>query len=328
MQTSSQIEVSKRPLFLVEPPSITCQTDWDCGFYDLPPKHGMLDCVHFNCGIANWLNADWLVTRTQTRPARNRFLSRICFWLLQNNVPERDSTTVVIDTAYPDEQAEDPRVMVVGDRLFLSWVAWRYARPGNFAHQVFGELDHGFRVRLPQHVEFGKNGDHLHRNKGFEKNWIWFHDERGWHFVYSMQPHTVCDVVDGMVVNVNTTSGDQRVWTYGEQRGGTPPVRVGDEYFSFFHSSVAWMPPYRRYFAGCYAFSADPPYEVTGITSYPLLFGSKEDARVDGTGPLVVFPCGALFRNGEWLVTLGVNDCRSAWIRLSHVGLMENMVSV
>jgi len=44
--------------------------------------------------------------------------------------------------------------------------------------------------------------------------------------------------------------------------------------------------------------------------------------------PLVVFPCGAILRNGEWLVTLGVNDCESAWIKIPHERLMETMKKI
>ena len=115
-------------------------------------------------------------------------------------------------------------------------------------------------------------------------------------------------------------------WRYGFASGGTPPVRIGALYWSFFHSYRVFAPARRRYYMGAYAFDAEPPFAVRHVSRTPLLAGT--DAH-----PLalwqhrVVFPAGALFdaATDEWLATLGVNDCRCAWMKIPHRELQASV---
>ncbi len=329
-QTTIQI-AAERPKFLVEPPSITQQTDWPCAFYELPDTWRDLPATHFNCGLVAWKGNDWLITRTQTRSGRRKFMSCVVFWPLDKAGKVLDGGTQLMKAmTFADEQVEDPRGFVDdAGRLWVSLTCWRNAVPGNYAHQVFGEVNEHFEMAQPQHICYGRNTNHLLRQRGYEKNWVWFQGSNGLpHFVYTIRPHTVCQVhPEG--IKEHKTIGDHDVWDYGEPRGGTPPVLVGNDYFSFFHSSRRWFDPYRRYFMGCYAFTAEPEthYALSGITPYPLLFASEQDPR-EGPSPIVVFPCGALFRDDVWTVSFGCNDCRSAWIRVPHADLVERMVAL
>jgi len=60
------------------------------------------------------------------------------------------------------------------------------------------------------------------------------------------------------------------------------------------------------------------------ITPEPLLHGSQNDTWQQRK-PLVIFPCGAIHKDGKWLVTCGVNDLKSAWVELSHESLLSKM---
>ena len=113
-------------------------------------------------------------------------------------------------------------------------------------------------------------------------------------------------------------------WIFGEPRGGTPPVLIGSEYWSFFHSSLPWAGKgkLRHYHMGVYAFEAKPPFRITRMTSRPILSGSHRDVLAEKK-PLVVFPCGAIIKDGEWTVSLGVNDLASAWIEIPHEQLLK-----
>jgi predicted GH43/DUF377 family glycosyl hydrolase len=73
---------------------------------------------------------------------------------------------------------------------------------------------------------------------------------------------------------------------------------------------------------GAYKFHAMPPYEITGMTTDPILSGSMHDRRNPGA-PACVFPCGALLQNGTWLVTLGVGDTACAWMEMPHEDLVK-----
>ena len=144
--------------------------------------------------------------------------------------------------------------------------------------------------------------------------------------LYKANPWTVYKFGDRWT-QYEVFKSDGVTWPYGEIRGGTAPVLIGDLYFTFHHSSLPWRGRYRRYYAGAIGFEPFPPYTPRLITREPLLQGSQNDQWTQRK-PLVVFPCGALFINGNWLVSLGVNDIKAAWLELSHKSLLERMVPV
>jgi predicted GH43/DUF377 family glycosyl hydrolase len=73
----------------------------------------------------------------------------------------------------------------------------------------------------------------------------------------------------------------------------------------------------RRYHMGCYTFSANPPFVMKRYTQMPILSGSQYD-RFAHPKPLVVFPCGAILKNGVWQISLGVNDLDCALMEIPH----------
>lgn len=223
---------------------------------------------------------------------------------------------------------EDPRILKLAIHpanetgLYLSYTQV----DKNMAKQCFADLLHDFQIGTPHRVDYGKNG-----SRGPEKNWTWFYDgngSSGWSFIYELKPHTVVRVSwDGKVDGVLETRTGWDAWSHGRPRGGTSPVKVGGEWFAIFHSSLPWLEYHRKYFAGAYAFSAEPPYHITRITPAPLLYGTPNDPRM-GVRHSNVFPMGALHDNGEWLVTMGVNDECSMWFKMSHEWLLSRMVDV
>jgi predicted GH43/DUF377 family glycosyl hydrolase len=63
------------------------------------------------------------------------------------------------------------------------------------------------------------------------------------------------------------------------------------------------------------------------MTDEPLLAGSSQDQWAERK-PLVVFPCGSELKDGMWLVTMGINDICSAWIKIPHMELLRKMTYV
>jgi hypothetical protein len=122
----------------------------------------------------------------------------------------------------------------------------------------------------------------------------------------------------------NTDSTKALNGPFGDLRGGTAPVKVGDYYFTFPHSSLPWKGRYRRYYAGCIAFDATPPFQPRLVTPEPILRGSQNDPW-EQKKPVVIFPCGAIYRDGKWLISAGVNDLKSAWIEIDHESLLARM---
>lgn len=307
------------PVFPMEFPSVTRQTNWECGFYSFPDETPSVE--YFNCGLVDYQGSHWLVTRRCKRGYMKNPHNSIVLWKLKDNAPVARHE-VKFPTVFAKEEHEDSRAINRNGTIILQYC--NFIQGKTFAHQCITGLDKNLNAIRPLHIVYGKNGKNLKSNKGHEKNWIWFEHEGRLHFVYSAIPHEVCRTENGKVTQVYTSDFKNASWSYGEIRGGTPPVRIGDEYFTFFHSSIPWKNKKRRYLMGAYMFSATPPFPILRMTQKPMLVGSENDPRKD-THPCVVFPQGALIKNNEWIVTMGINDCRCAYIRIPHGELLEKL---
>ena len=298
-------------------PSFREQTEWPCGIYSFPDES--VRRIYFNCAIVHWRGTDWLITRQMVRQY-GLDISSLAAWELKDNVPGA-KYPIGIQKYFMAEQHEDPRAFIFKDKIVVA--CCNFIQQRTFAHQIIGTLSDNFAMRQPVHLEFGKNrAAGIQRNKGHEKNWTWFVHDGAPHFVYRPVPHLVCRF-EGKVTAKYKDYRRNVDWKWGDIRGGTCPERVGDEYISFFHSSLPINDgASRRYYMGAYAFEAKPPFRITRYTRFPMLVGSEADK---GTKP-VVFPCGSIFRNGEWLVVGGLNDWKCFWLRIPHEDLEGRLV--
>lgn len=300
------------------------QTKWAAGIFPIPTSN---DIRYFNCSLIRRNDGLWLFARR----ARNIKGD----WMGMNDVVAlklRELTNTVqgmIDVQFPKvykgEHFEDPRVMWMGGSIWISCTTF-IPRMFHGAHQRLCRLDERFAASRPISPVYGGNGaSPLMQAQNHEKNWLWFEHDGKPHMVYRHTPHQVVEWPDFFEFR-NPVVHDSRFtnprWCHGEPRGGTPPVRVGDEYWSFFHSSLPWRPPKRQYFMGAYAFEAKPPFRITRMSLRPLLAGSIADPWAEGL-PLVVFPCGAVLEDGRWIVTMGINDYRCGWIEIPHKELEQ-----
>ena len=195
---------------------------------------------------------------------------------------------------------------------------------------AYPEHPHGIRANIL--FAFLRNRDyqpfagHVHyphyaKRSVWEKNWVFFSlpVEGSWggyrlFAVYSIKPH--------IVLEFNPLTGDileefrtetPHPWTGGHLRGGCSPVRVGDEFYHFFHGRIGEHYD-TIYNTGVYAFEATPPFRVTRMTRNPIQWANPLTRA--GNTASVVFPCGAVYVPGitadghdsKWLVSEGVND--------------------
>jgi predicted GH43/DUF377 family glycosyl hydrolase len=103
-------------------------------------------------------------------------------------------------------------------------------------------------------------------------------------------------------------------------RGGTPPVLVDGEFWTWFHA--VWIHPDKRsrvYSAGVVRFEGKQPYTPNGVSLFPLIFPDLMDQGWVKHGR-IVFPCGALFdhRRREWQVSYGRNDTETCIDFIPH----------
>jgi hypothetical protein len=164
------------------------------------------------------------------------------------------------------------------------------------------------------------------RPRHFEKNWQFFSHQGELFGVYTICPHQVFRKVAGGIEPIALVEWNSP-WSWGQMRGGTPPIAFEGEYLSFFHSHIhqhAWHD--RVYHAGAYTFSATPPFPVTRITSEPLMTPPTDD-RYAGY-PSVVFPSGSIWHEGKIIVTYGYHDHRARAAIYHPAALSRRLIKV
>jgi predicted GH43/DUF377 family glycosyl hydrolase len=216
------------------------------------------------------------------------------------------------------EQFEDPRVLVHDDKIYVSCATYVHDA-FHLVHQKMLVFDKDFNHIDNIHFKYGFNGINLKENTGIEKNWTFFVYKDKLMCIYKLSPHTVLefDWNGNLLTEYITHNSFQVNWKYGIPRGGTNPIYKDGYYISFFHSHIYWGNGKRRYFMGYYKFNPVPPFDIIESSNKPILQGNEKDERMyPEENPLVVFPCGAILDEDKCLVSLGVNDEKTAIITI------------
>ena len=216
------------------------------------------------------------------------------------------------------EQFEDPRVLVHNDKIYVSCATYVHDA-FHLVHQKMLVFDKDFNHIDNIHFKYGFNGINLKENTGIEKNWTFFVYNDKLMCIYKLSPHTVLefDWNGNLLTEYITHNSFQSNWKYGIPRGGTNPIYKDGYYISFFHSHIYWGKGKRRYFMGHYKFNSVPPFDIIETSNKFILMGSEKDERMyPEENPLVVFPCGAILDEDKCLVSLGVNDEKTAIITI------------
>lgn len=192
-----------------------------------------------------------------------------------------------------------------------------------------------------------------HPRNPVEKNWMLFAHDGELHAVYSIAPHRVLRVhLDGAgpvrCTSAHCTSWDSRALAarYGEPRGSAPPVRVGDRYYSFFHTR--YRKPWARrlvgaalhgqplgaftYGTGVYAFRARPPFEPEscspGLLFEPPLRPPSPRRPLSPWNDSVLYASGAVRDGDDWVVSVGVHTDGCAVIRFGQEEVLRALRAV
>lgn len=299
-------------------PSFTEQSPWKADYLNIGDQPG---AFLFNPGITRKNGETFLLARRQRGYNTPLNQNDIVVYTLDESLNPTSRKPLKFRGDFENENWEDPRIVSVMDHYWLSVCNWIPSK--SYAHQELIILDKSFEVVSVNHPVYGNNSGDVGTNLGHEKNWLWFNHEGRPHLIYTTTPHRVVEFDNHMsVLQEHVTNAYNPLWWYGDPRGGTPPIKVNNEYWTFFHSSVPWVKGKRRYHMGAYAFSTTPPFRMTRMTSLPLLTGSRHDPWIPGL-PLVIFPGGSLFnsKTEEWTVVFGVNDCRSGYVKIPHSDL-------
>ena len=225
------------------------------------------------------------------------------------------SDLIVVSTA--DNRASfrrwfaDPRLYRLAGRSFLYWNSgWH--EPKNF--QYLQEFDPDKFTPIGQVREMVLDGP----RQPLEKNWSLF-GNGPFYAVYSIVPHRILEfTIDGDsfiefkdAVSVDW-SAQQYCAEYGKLRGGAPPIRIGDIYYSFCHSLYSLdeglcYTPTVYCFSSAYSFR--PVRAPQGTLKLGNPFGSSTvQKRLNPVVAEVLYPCGAEYLDGHFIVSHGIND--------------------
>lgn len=234
----------------------------------------------------------------------------------------------------------DPRFCVLGERLYLHYNDG--GLPGNRIYLL--EVDPNSLTPLGPARPLVLDGP----RRPVEKNWLLFEHHSGLLAVYSIVPHTVMRIElkeSGPVMcrRMMETPWDATTYSrrYGQPRGGTPPVAVDGVYYTFFHSCYH-VDRLRRmlnrllrrplqhtlqYVAGCYGFRAAPTFQPALITRAPILTPGAHLPRrrlpqLDARVRAVVYPTGAVWSAGEWIVSFGADNEHCCLTTIAHTDLV------
>lgn len=167
--------------------------------------------------------------------------------------------------------------------------------------------------------------------KTIEKNWVPFIFKNKLFLAYSLMPHKIMELIDPCENNLkhllfpNNPCYSRFFWKWGAPRGGSPAKLVDGEYLAFFHSSFGKKKKKKFYVMGAYTFQAHPPYKITKVSKYPLIFGNNKKTRV-------YFPTGFIIKKEDDRETIylsyGENDTTSKIAIIDKEKLFESMKEI
>ena len=224
----------------------------------------------------------------------------------------------------------DPRLYQLNGRVFVYWNSgWH--EPRNY--QFLQEIDVTTLRPIGAPRELMLSG----ARQKLEKNWMLFESATiaaptpaprsdrgtGLFAIYSVQPHRVLSFSlagSGPIefADVSTPAPNPRGYAqvHGGLRGGAPPQRVGDYFYSFCHSIENGHAGY-EYVMGVYRFRAAPPFLPASMPVRPLQSALSPWARrtlpkLNTAVDAVIYPGGAAYQDGRWIVSFGIDDERCA----------------
>lgn len=288
----------------------------------------------YNPSIVRW-NGSILMSFRILTGGQNVWYSEIgLVWLDDNFKPI--SKPVLLNTRknflYPSK-AEDARLFTINNRLYILY------------NDDDGFHDEGRRRMFHSELLYdGKNffvdpeciniyeGENPER---WEKNWVPFDYHGSLLMAYSIVPHTIfLPLFDFGKCETVCSTKSLFPWLWGQKRifGGTPALKIDDEYLAFFHSSISMASLQSNhqatwhYFMAAYKFSGDPPFAITSVSPMPIIGQGLYD------NPLiykrVVFPGSFIFDDRYIWVSYGREDTEAWVLKLDKKGLLNSLVPV
>jgi predicted GH43/DUF377 family glycosyl hydrolase len=231
---------------------------------------------------------------------------------------------------------QDPRLIVVEGKLYIIYSNTLDITERETRRMFLGEVQYdgdNFFVENPECMTYFEN----EKTQRWEKNWVPFDHNGQLHLAYTLIPHRILYPVLGTEeCETVASSWGSLTWNWGQMRGGTPALKIDDQYLAFFHSSKNMQTVHSEgkniahYFMGAYTFSAEPPFVLTAISPEPIVGKKFYNGPAYKTWkPLrVVFPSGYVHDDKHIWVTYGRQDFEIWVVKIDKKGLLESLVPV
>ena len=200
------------------------------------------------------------------------------------NYVRNSMKTLSLVSKFNNKHVEDPRVILHNGNWFVCYTDGYdigIAKLDANCNTLYSHY-----LKKPSEISF-EGGD------GREKNWLPISMGDKIHFWYGDNPRTFLIYEDtGKNLQYNSyIKTEQRIKSnFGGIRGGCPPIQYDEEtQIWFFHTLFE-----KQYRIGAYLTKG---VDVISITPKPIL-----------TGNHIVFPCGAIQRDGYFYISMGVQD--------------------
>jgi predicted GH43/DUF377 family glycosyl hydrolase len=266
------------------------------------------------------------------------FSTHIGYVELDSTFSQTEKECVPLNTQ--SQSAEDPRVFQANQKTYLVY---------NDVNPQYGASNRSICMREVDLSNLTANSPTFFNLylQWVEKNWAPFVYEETpgsseIYFEYSIAPRKLLKLS-----NSNTLSSSLQIsfgeckplfyWPalWGIIRGGTPAQKVDDQYLGFFHSAFKDKRDITWYCMGAYTFESSPPFRITGISHYPILFsGIYNTPHMNTADPLkrVIFPAGFVIerkQEGDLIhVSCGENDSGVKIITLNKEKLLKSLKKI
>jgi predicted GH43/DUF377 family glycosyl hydrolase len=228
--------------------------------------------------------------------------------------------------------SNDPRIFKTGSQFFLVYND-TVSLDSKDRIMKIGELDvKNFQLNYVTDLD--------RKIRKTEKNWTPFsyrnNSTEEIYFIYTIDPYLVLKLenpLENTLENVNFDSNPVDFpWSWGSPRGGTHAELIDGEYLTFFHSSCTDRNGKRWYVMGALTFEAKPPFRITAVSPYPLLFkGIYSSSHSKSSSRLrCIFPSGLVLTedHSKILISCGENDSAVKIITFDKKELLKSLVRI
>lgn len=267
----------------------------------------------YNGSICRYQDRWFMATRDDSWPRM------ITMSVLDYHLDVASSWPVRIVANWCQGGTEDPRLFIHDDRLWMSFTGLYYVEGSIFGRQCLARWSEDLSEMWTDPVTY-------HGANPWEKNWQYF-SHRGCLFnVYCPRPHKIHAVAlrdDGPAITGGTLPTNYERYRLPKYaRGGAPPVKVGDEWYHFFHTTDP-TGDHWTYSVGLYTFADETPFNVRRVCDELLLTPKTRDVYKD-----VLFVTGVVFRDGVFFLSMGLDDKETIIVQIKSEEIERLLIQV